>query len=104
MISMMLNSGSEARAKGSKRITGLHLKHAVSKDEQFDFLSDQVERIQDGPGGVKEKSGPGAGHTGGSASEDVDAMDEDNGAGGKVKKTRIGGRRRRKVESDEDEF
>lgn len=49
MISMTLSAAAEAKARGSKRVTGQHLKQAVQKLDQFDFLSEIVERIPDAP-------------------------------------------------------
>jgi len=49
MISLALKSAEEARTRNSKRVTGFHLKQAVQKDEQFDFLSEIVAKVPDAP-------------------------------------------------------
>lgn len=49
MTSLALNAASVARSRGSKRVTGAHLKLAVAQDDQFDFLQDIVEKIPDPP-------------------------------------------------------
>lgn len=83
MISLALKSAAEARSRSSKRITSVHLKHAVAKDEQFDFLSDIVTKISDQPGGHKERK----------PKDDSDDSDIDTGAAGK--KRRNAGRKRK---------
>jgi len=69
MISMTLAAATEAKARGSKRVTGQHLKQAVQKLDQFDFLSEIVERIPDAP---TSKEGKGKGEA-----DDDDEEDED---------------------------
>lgn len=49
MISLALKSADEARSRNSKRVTAFHLKQAVQKDEQFDFLSEIVAKVPDAP-------------------------------------------------------
>ncbi|TID14635.1 cbf nf-y family transcription factor [Venturia nashicola] len=49
MISLVTKSASEARARGSKRVTAAHLKQAVQKEEQFDFLTEIVGKVPDAP-------------------------------------------------------
>jgi len=49
MISITLSAAEEAKARGSKRVSGHHLKQVVQKAEQFDFLRDIVARIPDAP-------------------------------------------------------
>ncbi|KAF2836875.1 histone-fold-containing protein [Patellaria atrata CBS 101060] len=79
MISLVTKAAAEAKSKNQKRVSAAHLKAAVMKDDQFDFLRDIVERVQDAP-----------------ASKDEDS---DEVPGGKKKRS-AGGRRKRK-ESDE---
>ena len=47
MISVVTKAASEARAKGSKRVTAAHLKRAVEKEEQLDFLNEIVSKVPD---------------------------------------------------------
>lgn len=49
MISLVTKAASEARARGSKRVTAAHLKQAVQKEEQFDFLTEIVSKVPDAP-------------------------------------------------------
>jgi len=70
MISMTLSAAAEAKARGSKRVTGQHLKQAVQKLDQFDFLSEIVERIPDAP---TSKEGKGKGD----ADDDEDEDEEE---------------------------
>jgi len=49
MISLVTKAASEARARGSKRVTSAHLKQAVQKEEQFDFLTEIVSKVPDAP-------------------------------------------------------
>ncbi|KAE9976248.1 hypothetical protein BLS_007876 [Venturia inaequalis] len=49
MISLVTKAVSEARARGSKRVTAAHLKQAVQKEEQFDFLTEIVSKVPDAP-------------------------------------------------------
>ncbi|EXJ83456.1 hypothetical protein A1O1_07079 [Capronia coronata CBS 617.96] len=47
MISLVTKGASEARANGSKRVTAQHLKVALMKDSQFDFLTEICESVPD---------------------------------------------------------
>ncbi|KAF2652729.1 histone-fold-containing protein [Lophiostoma macrostomum CBS 122681] len=76
MISLVTKAASEAKARNSKRVGAVHLKQAVTKDEQFDFLSEIVSKVADAPAAAASKSDP-------------DAMDVD----GKKKKPRKGKRK-----------
>ncbi|QDS74707.1 hypothetical protein FKW77_000606 [Venturia effusa] len=49
MISLVTKAASEARARGSKRVGAAHLKQAVQKEEQFDFLTEIVSKVPDAP-------------------------------------------------------
>ncbi|KAL9102418.1 MAG: hypothetical protein Q9163_002439 [Psora crenata] len=49
IISIVLKSSTVARSKSSKRVTAAHLKQAVQKDEQMDFLADIVAKVPDAP-------------------------------------------------------
>lgn len=78
MISLVTKAAAEAKTRNSKRVTTLHLKQAITTNEQFDFLNDIVSKVADAP----EKS--------------EDAMDVD----GKKKKAS----RRKKKADDDDSF
>ncbi|OAL39868.1 hypothetical protein AYO20_00780 [Fonsecaea nubica] len=47
MITLVSKGAAEARANNSKRVTAQHLKAALMKDGQFDFLNDICEAIPD---------------------------------------------------------
>jgi len=83
MISLVTKAAAEAKARSSKRVTAVHLKQAVVKDEQFDFLSDIVSKIADAPAPAEKQEG--------------DPMDVDG-------KKRKGGGRKKKRASDDDDF
>ncbi|KAJ8113777.1 hypothetical protein OPT61_g4174 [Boeremia exigua] len=79
MISLVTKAAAEAKQRNSKRVGAIHLKQAITKNEQFDFLNDIVSKVADAP----EKS-------------ESDAMDD-----GKKKKATRG---RRKKADDDDDF
>jgi len=79
MISLVTKAAAEAKARNSKRVGALHLKQAITKDVQFDFLSEIVAKIADAPSGDKSEG---------------DAMDVDG------KKRKAGGRRKKKTDDD----
>ncbi|KAF1917488.1 histone-fold-containing protein [Ampelomyces quisqualis] len=79
MISLVTRAAAEARARNSKRVNTLHLKQAITNNDQFDFLNDIAAKVADAP----EKS-------------ETDAVE---GEGGKKKKTSS----RRKKKTDDDE-
>ena len=79
MISLVTKAAAEAKQRSSKRVSAIHLKQAITKNEQFDFLNDIVSKVADAP----EKS-------------ESEAMDE-----GKKKKAPRG---RRKKADDDDDF
>ncbi|CAI6337077.1 unnamed protein product [Periconia digitata] len=77
MISLVTKAAAEAKERNSKRVSAVHLKNAVTKDEQFDFLNDIVSKVADAPA--------------------PDKSEGDMEVDGKKKKTP--GRRRKKAES-----
>ena len=83
MISLIQDSASEAKDASSKKVSTLHLKQAVLKNDKFDFLADIVGKVPDAPG-----SGGGGGGGGGSSAKADDSDDE--------KKKRKPGRGKRK--------
>lgn len=80
MISLVTRAAAEAKSRNSKRVGAIHLKQAIMKNEQFDFLNDIVSKVADAP----DRS-------------EGDSMDADG------KKKKVSSRRRKKAESD-DEF
>ena len=54
MISVVTKAAHEARLKSSKRVTAAHLKAAVAKDEQMDFLEQIISKVPDAPGKKEE--------------------------------------------------
>lgn len=53
MISLVTKAATEAREKSSKRVTAMHIKQAVEKDQNFDFLMDTISKISEQPEGKK---------------------------------------------------
>lgn len=49
MVNLVTNAAAEAKEKSSRRVTTAHLKQAVLKDNQFDFLWDIVGKVSDTP-------------------------------------------------------
>ncbi|KAH8588932.1 histone-fold-containing protein, partial [Bisporella sp. PMI_857] len=47
MIALVTGAAAKARDKGGKRVTAQHLKEVVLGDEQFDFLSEIVNKVAD---------------------------------------------------------
>ncbi|KAL1964912.1 hypothetical protein VTN77DRAFT_6265 [Rasamsonia byssochlamydoides] len=80
MISLVTKAAQEAKERNSKRITALHLKQAVAKDEVLDFLADIIAKVPDQPG----------------KKHDDDGSDHNEG-----KRRSGGGRRRKEVDSDD---
>ena len=59
MTALVLGAAEKAREKGGKRITAGHLKSVVEADEQFDFLTEIVGRVQESAEGEKKRKGAG---------------------------------------------
>ena len=59
MISVVTKAANEAKFKSSKRVTAAHLKAAVRKDEQLDFLAEIISKVPDAPApkAAKEETG-----------------------------------------------
>ncbi|KAI4126225.1 MAG: hypothetical protein LQ338_003849 [Usnochroma carphineum] len=55
MISIVTKAANEAKAKSSKRVTAAHLKRAVEKDEQLDFLAEIISKVPDAPAPKKDE-------------------------------------------------
>ena len=83
MISVVTKAADQARAKQSKRVTAAHLKHAVEKDEQLDFLAEIISKVPDAQAPKKEK-------------------EEDSEEAGEGKKKKRGGGTKRKKKDDDD--
>jgi hypothetical protein len=79
MISLVTKAAAEAKSRNSKRVNTLHLKQAITNNEQFDFLNDIVSKVADAP----EKS--------------EDAMDVEGG-----KKKKASSRKKKKADDDDD--
>jgi Dr1-associated corepressor len=62
MIELVTKSASLAKSSNSKRVTAQHLKKAIEGDEQYDFLTEIVSRVAEGPdaGGKRVKSEDGS--------------------------------------------
>jgi len=84
MISLVTKAAKEAKDRGSKRVIAAHLKQAVVKDDQFDFLSEIVSKVQDAPA---------------PRTKDEDS-DEPMDGGAPPKKKRAATRRKRKGDDD----
>jgi hypothetical protein len=82
MISLVTKAAAEAKARSSKRVTAAHLKQAVQKDVQFDFLSEIVSKVADAPAAADKHDG--------------DPMDVDGG-----KKRKGAGRKKKRVDDDD---
>ena len=54
MISVITKAANESKAVSAKRVTASHLKQAIAKDEQFDFLQDIIQKVPDAPPPKKE--------------------------------------------------
>ncbi|CAF9933799.1 MAG: hypothetical protein ALECFALPRED_005755 [Alectoria fallacina] len=84
MISVVTKAAAEARAKQSKRVTAAHLKQAVMKDDQLDFLAEIISKAPDAPAPSKKEK------------------EEDSEEGGEGKRKKKGGTKKKK--KDDDEF
>jgi ribonuclease BN (tRNA processing enzyme) len=80
MISLVTKAADQARSKSAKKVTAAHLKQAIEKDEQFDFLEEIISKVPDAPVPKKDE--------------------ESEGVVGEGKKRKGGGRRKKK-EDDE---
>ncbi|KAF2248308.1 histone-fold-containing protein [Trematosphaeria pertusa] len=80
MISLVTKAAAEAKARNSKRVGAIHLKQAITKDEQFDFLSEIVAKVADATAADKSEG---------------DAMDVDG------KKKKASGRKKKKADDDD---
>ncbi|KAL8734101.1 MAG: hypothetical protein Q9181_003309 [Wetmoreana brouardii] len=60
MISVVIKAANEAKAKSSRRVTAAHLKQAVAKDEQLDFLAEIISKVPDAPAPKKDEDSEGA--------------------------------------------
>ncbi|KAI9723339.1 MAG: hypothetical protein M1812_001223 [Candelaria pacifica] len=49
MISLVCKASEAANERSSKRVTATHLKQAIAKDKQFDFLDDIIAKVADAP-------------------------------------------------------
>ncbi|KIV82763.1 hypothetical protein PV11_04844 [Exophiala sideris] len=87
MITLVTKGATEARANNSKRVTAQHLKAALMKDGQFDFLTEICESVPD-EGSKKGRAKSEAK----SEESDEEMAPKKKGKGG----------RKRKAESDED--
>ncbi|KAI4174271.1 MAG: hypothetical protein LQ343_002409 [Gyalolechia ehrenbergii] len=85
MISVVTKAANEAKAKSSKRVTAAHLKQAVEKDEQLDFLAEIISKVPDAPAPKKDED----------SEEAVEGKRKKAGGGG-------GGGTRRKKKADDD--
>ena len=84
MISVVTKAANEARAKQSKRVTAAHLKQAVMKDDQLDFLAEIISKVPDAPTAAKKEK------------------EEDSEETGEGKRKKKGGTKRKK--KDDDDF
>lgn len=83
MISVVTKAANEAKAKSSKRVTAAHLKAAVQKDEQLDFLAEIISKVPDAPAPKAVKD---------------EGADSEEGAGEAGKKKKVVRRRKREGE------
>ena len=77
MISVITKAADEAKAKSSKRVTAAHLKAAVQKDEQLDFLAEIISKVPDAPAPKAAKE---------EANDSEEGMAEKKKKGGRRKK------------------
>ncbi len=49
MVSLVTKAAAEARTGSSKRVTANHLKQAIAKEEEYDFLHDIISKVPDAP-------------------------------------------------------
>lgn len=79
MISLVTKAADQARSKSAKKVTAAHLKQAIEKDVQFDFLEVIISKVPDAP---------------------VPKKDEDSEGTGEGKKRKGSGRRRKKEDHE----
>ena len=58
MISLVTKAATEAKNASSKRVLAVHLKQAIMKDDQFDFLMEKVNKIPDAPVNAEKSDEP----------------------------------------------
>jgi histone H3/H4 len=100
MISLVQGAARVAREKGGKRVTAQCLKRVVEADEQFDFLSEIVGRVQDvqEDKGDKGQDGQGKGRRKRGTEGVKDEAGSETEEEGEEKKKRKGKGRRKKSE------
>jgi hypothetical protein len=91
MISVVTKAATEARKKSSKRVTAAHLKAAVEKDEQLDFLADIIAKVPDAPTASKKEE----------RDDSEDGVDSGRRKKKSVGGAGSGGAKRRRKEDDE---
>jgi hypothetical protein len=79
MTALITKAADEAKQRGSKRVLPAHLKQAVKANEQFDFLSDIVDKVPDAP--------PPSSRKGPSMDDDSDEQEVKRKRPGRRKKT-----------------
>lgn len=62
MISLVTKAAKEAKDRSSKRVTAVHLKQAVVKDEVLDFLADIIAKVPDHPASARKHEDDGSDH------------------------------------------
>ena len=88
MISLVTKAAAEAKSRSSKKVAAAHLKAAVLRHEQFDFLNDIVGKIAEAPAGNSKAHATGPR----SASHEVESDGVESGAS---KKRKTASRRRK---------
>ncbi|KAI9804090.1 MAG: hypothetical protein M1825_001492 [Sarcosagium campestre] len=83
MIALVTRAADEAKTRLTKRVTASHLKQAVQRDEQYDFLQDIIAKVPDAPAPAPASDEP----------KPELGSDE---AGPENKRKRIGGRKKRR--------
>jgi hypothetical protein len=56
MVALVSKSSHEAKSTSSKRITAKHLKQAIAKEEEYDFLQEIINRVPDAPHASSDKA------------------------------------------------
>ncbi|KMU86857.1 DNA polymerase epsilon subunit C [Coccidioides immitis H538.4] len=57
MISLVTKAAQQAKERSSKRVTAMHLKEAIAKDEVLDFLADIISKVPDQHTSKKDEDG-----------------------------------------------